>query len=206
VASDFTVLDTGSARCLARTSVSDKIRKDSQTKVAVRDRYTEKTALQCEGICAGMKTDDITVMVRLDICFESAEGDGPTRVEAVTESVAFGELTRAAAEELVDAYYDRIFVLMRAMGAPGIALATTIGISLHFFGMTWFLRRRLHGLEGGKVMRTVGRTMVAAAVMGFSVDEVELMELGERGRLKLRTLVTVTAEAIRVATGAAVTA
>ncbi len=48
-------------------------------------------------------------------------------------------------------------VLMRAMGAPGIALATTIGISLHFLGMTWFLRRRLHGLEGGKVLRTVGR-------------------------------------------------
>jgi putative peptidoglycan lipid II flippase len=57
-------------------------------------------------------------------------------------------------------------ILMRAMGAPGIALATTIGISLHFFGMTWWLRRRLHGLEGGKVLRTVGRTLVAAAAMG----------------------------------------
>jgi len=58
-------------------------------------------------------------------------------------------------------------VLMRAMGAPGIALSTTIGISLHFFGLTWFLRRRLHGLEGGKVLRTVGRATVAAAAMGL---------------------------------------
>jgi|GEM_PF-24394 len=56
-------------------------------------------------------------------------------------------------------------VLMRMMGAPGIALATTIGISLHFLGMTWFLRRRLHGLEGGRVIRTVGLSLVAAAVM-----------------------------------------
>lgn len=57
-------------------------------------------------------------------------------------------------------------ILMKTMGAAGIALATTIGISLHFVGMTWVLRKRLHGIEGGKVLRTVGRTLVAAAVMG----------------------------------------
>lgn len=56
-------------------------------------------------------------------------------------------------------------VLMRTMGTPGIALATTIGISIHFFGMTWVLRRRLHGLEGGQVLRTVSRSVMAAAVM-----------------------------------------
>ncbi len=57
------------------------------------------------------------------------------------------------------------FILMRAMGTGGIALATTIGISLHFFAMTWFLRRRLHGLEGTKTLKTVCRILVAAAVM-----------------------------------------
>jgi len=56
-------------------------------------------------------------------------------------------------------------LLMRTMGAPGIALATTIGISLHFLLMTWVLRKRLHGLEGGQVLRTVSRTLVAAVVM-----------------------------------------
>lgn len=58
-------------------------------------------------------------------------------------------------------------LLMKSMGAPGIALATTIGISIHFFGMTWFLRRRLHGLEGGQVLRTVSRSLVAAVVMAI---------------------------------------
>jgi putative peptidoglycan lipid II flippase len=56
-------------------------------------------------------------------------------------------------------------ILMKSMGAPGIALATTIGISIHFFGMTWVLRRRLHGLEGGKVLRTVSRSVIAAVAM-----------------------------------------
>lgn len=57
------------------------------------------------------------------------------------------------------------YLLMRSMGAPGIALATTIGISIHFLGMTWFLRRRLKGLEGGAVLRTVGRSCLAAVAM-----------------------------------------
>jgi len=57
-------------------------------------------------------------------------------------------------------------VLVRSMGASGIALATTIGIAIHFLGMTWFLRKRLHGLEGGKIVRTVGFSLAAAAVMG----------------------------------------
>jgi len=56
-------------------------------------------------------------------------------------------------------------ILMKSMGAPGIALATTIGISLHFLGMTWFLRKRLHGLEGGAVLRTVSLSIVAAVAM-----------------------------------------
>jgi putative peptidoglycan lipid II flippase len=58
------------------------------------------------------------------------------------------------------------YVLMRVMGNGGIALATTIGISLHFFGMTWFLKRRLNGIEGRKLASTIGRILVAAAVMG----------------------------------------
>ncbi len=57
-------------------------------------------------------------------------------------------------------------LLMRTMGAPGIALATTVGISIHFLGMTWFLRRRLHGLEGGKILRTVALSALAATLMG----------------------------------------
>ena len=57
------------------------------------------------------------------------------------------------------------YFLMHTMGSGGIALATTIGISIHFFGMTWLLRRRLNGIEGIKTLKTVGRITVAAAFM-----------------------------------------
>lgn len=57
-------------------------------------------------------------------------------------------------------------ILMKAMGAPGIALATTIGITLHFVGMSWVLRKRLAGLESVRILRTVSLALVASAVMG----------------------------------------
>ncbi len=57
------------------------------------------------------------------------------------------------------------YILMRGMGTGGIALATSIAVSLHFFGLTVFLRRRLGGIEGKKIVSTVARTMAAAAVM-----------------------------------------
>jgi hypothetical protein len=53
------------------------------------------------------------------------------------------------------------------MGTGGIALATTVAISIHFFGLTWFLRKRLNGLEGTKTLKTVGRIIVASAAMGI---------------------------------------
>lgn len=59
-------------------------------------------------------------------------------------------------------------ILMKAMGAPGIALATTIGITLHFVGMSWVLRKRLHGLESLKIIRTVSLAFIASAVMGVA--------------------------------------
>ena len=57
------------------------------------------------------------------------------------------------------------YFLMKAMGTGGIALATTVAVSLHFFGLCWFLRRRLHGIEGGRILSTVARIVVAAFVM-----------------------------------------
>ncbi|MCE5198444.1 MAG: murein biosynthesis integral membrane protein MurJ [Armatimonadota bacterium] len=58
------------------------------------------------------------------------------------------------------------FILMKTMGTGGIALATTIAISLHFFALTWFLRKRLNGIEGTKLVRTVGRVLLASAALG----------------------------------------
>ncbi len=59
------------------------------------------------------------------------------------------------------------YILMRKMGTGGIALATTIAVSLHFFALVWFLRKKLYGLEGRNVLSTVGRIIIAAAIMGI---------------------------------------
>lgn len=58
------------------------------------------------------------------------------------------------------------YYLMHSMGTGGIALATTIAISLNFLALTWYLRKRLHGLEAGRTINTIGRILVAAVVMG----------------------------------------
>ncbi|MCL5103689.1 MAG: murein biosynthesis integral membrane protein MurJ [Armatimonadetes bacterium] len=58
------------------------------------------------------------------------------------------------------------WILMHAMGTGGIALSTSIGISIHFLALTWFLKKRLYGIEGRKTLSTVGRILLAAVVMG----------------------------------------
>jgi len=51
------------------------------------------------------------------------------------------------------------------MGTGGIALSTTIAAILHFMLLTFFLRKRLNGLEGVRTLKTVGRVLVAAILM-----------------------------------------
>ena len=58
------------------------------------------------------------------------------------------------------------FVLMQAMGHGGLALATSIAATLHFVLLTVFLRKRLHGLDGAKIVRSVTKVCVATAIMG----------------------------------------
>jgi len=57
------------------------------------------------------------------------------------------------------------FFLMKHMGSGGIALATSIAVSIHFFALTYYLRKKLNGIEGIKTLKTVGKVFVAAAVM-----------------------------------------
>jgi len=59
------------------------------------------------------------------------------------------------------------YILMHALGTGGIALATTIAVSLHFFGLTWFLRKRLNGIEGGRIIKSVAKVCLASAVLGI---------------------------------------
>lgn len=57
------------------------------------------------------------------------------------------------------------FFLMKYMGIAGIALSTTLAATLHFLLLTFFLRKRLNGLEGRKTLNTAFRILVAASVM-----------------------------------------
>lgn len=59
------------------------------------------------------------------------------------------------------------FFLMKHMGSGGIALATSIAVSIHFIALTYYLRKRLKGIEGTKAIRTISRVLAASAVMGL---------------------------------------
>lgn len=48
------------------------------------------------------------------------------------------------------------------MGYAGLALATTIAASLHMFLTLMVLRRRLNGIEGGRLMVSTGKTLLAS--------------------------------------------
>jgi len=57
------------------------------------------------------------------------------------------------------------YVLMKLMGHGGLALATSIAAALHLVLLTIFLRKRLHGLEGARVIASTVKITVATAAM-----------------------------------------
>jgi putative peptidoglycan lipid II flippase len=57
------------------------------------------------------------------------------------------------------------YVLMRAMGHGGLALATSIAATIHLIALSIFLRKRLHGLEGGKIVSSLVKVCVATLAM-----------------------------------------
>ena len=56
-------------------------------------------------------------------------------------------------------------VLMRVMGHGGLALATSIAAAIHLIALSVCLRKRLHGLEGGKVFSSLGKVCLATLAM-----------------------------------------
>lgn len=78
------------------------------------------------------------------------------------------------------------YVLMKLMGVGGIALSTTIGATMHFFLLTWFLRKRLGGIEGRKTLSAAGRILVASVVMAAVCYGVRLEMSGRIGTWQLQ--------------------
>jgi putative peptidoglycan lipid II flippase len=62
-------------------------------------------------------------------------------------------------------------VLMQSLGAPGLALANSVAVTLEVLALLWFLRPRLGGVEGretaGQLVRVLGASLVmAGGIMG----------------------------------------
>ncbi|HEY3298842.1 MAG TPA: murein biosynthesis integral membrane protein MurJ [Armatimonadota bacterium] len=51
----------------------------------------------------------------------------------------------------------------------GLALTTTIAASLHTTVLLWILRKRLNGIDGRRILTSVGKMMIASAVMAAVV-------------------------------------
>lgn len=57
-------------------------------------------------------------------------------------------------------------IFMRIMGHSGLALSTTIAVTIHFFILTFLLKRKMGGINGGEIMKSVSKTLVAALALG----------------------------------------
>ena len=64
-------------------------------------------------------------------------------------------------------------VLVRLMGYRGLALGTSIAALVNAALLMFFLRRKLGGIEGGRVARKLGRIALAAALMGLAAIAAE---------------------------------
>jgi len=57
-----------------------------------------------------------------------------------------------------------LFMNTLGLGYRGLAFATTVAAILHMFAMLAVLRRRLGGIEGGRIAVSVGKTVIASIV------------------------------------------
>ena len=82
-------------------------------------------------------------------------------------------------------------VLVRVMGYPGLALGTSLASWLNAGVLLVLLRRRLGGIDAGRLVDRLARTCLAAAVMGAAVGAAEGLagELGAAGGLLTAALV-----------------
>jgi len=61
-------------------------------------------------------------------------------------------------------------ILIRPLAHGGLALANSTATILEMVGLLLIIRRRLEGLEGGRLLGSTLRTVLAAGLMGFGVS------------------------------------
>ena len=57
-------------------------------------------------------------------------------------------------------------IFMRFLGHGGLALATTLAVIIHYSILTYLLKKKLGGINGHEILRSVSKTLLAAVVMG----------------------------------------
>ena len=57
------------------------------------------------------------------------------------------------------------FVFIKLLGCGGLALATTVGIIIHFAILTCCLRKKIGGIDGGRIVYTVKRVLAGTCVL-----------------------------------------
>ncbi len=75
--------------------------------------------------------------------------------------------------------FTRLFSSMGWMPHGGLALANSLATFLEMCGLLYFMRRKLHGLEGGVILRAVVKAGAAAVGMALML----LLWLGQSGNL-----------------------
>lgn len=88
-------IDSGGSRSLIRTSFAQQITKGSH-KHAVKRREEISPPLHCQGVCADMKSADMTKAITLGLVFQSVNPDGGATSTAPEVEVTFAELEGAA--------------------------------------------------------------------------------------------------------------
>jgi putative peptidoglycan lipid II flippase len=63
--------------------------------------------------------------------------------------------------------------LVGILGYQGLALGTSIAALFNAMVLTTLLRRRMGGLEGGRVVATLSRILVASALMGVAATAMD---------------------------------
>lgn len=57
------------------------------------------------------------------------------------------------------------YIFMKMMGHNGLALATSVAATIHLIGLIYFLRKRLHGIEGKKIISSLIKVCIASLIM-----------------------------------------
>ena len=57
-------------------------------------------------------------------------------------------------------------LLMGPLSHGGLALATSLASMINFFLLVWALRRRLGGMNGKKIIESIGKSVICALIMG----------------------------------------